>query len=143
MDFENRLSVKDNSAIKKAFAKLISLYPDLSISLCYLEISPQLKLSVFGFWMLNQSITQTNLHKRANTILIIYDPQHNNFSITKGLALDPYLPDEDFDPVIPEILSQFDSGHDLKAIQSILKRIKLSLEDSRKHVKKISKLLND
>lgn len=95
-DFAKCLSAGEREAYEASFAKISKKYPQFSFTFCLCELDERAHLNEFGFWLLN-SCPEVRGREKAridSTVLLVFDTRKKRLSVTKGYAVEAYLPDE-------------------------------------------------
>jgi uncharacterized membrane protein YgcG len=96
------LSEDARAKIEKSLFSLKKRFPQVSLSICIIDLVAESDPREFGFWMFNASKVRNEQEKvdRPWTILLLIDDQNGRASVTPGYAIEPFLNDEDWDSLL-------------------------------------------
>ena len=96
------LSEDGRDKIDRSLAVLKRKFPQVSFSICIVDLVEETDPREFGFWMFNASKVRDEHEKvsRPWTILLLIDDQNGRASVTPGYAIEPFLDDEDWGIVL-------------------------------------------
>lgn len=83
------LPPETESALFPAYEALRSKFPQVRVTLGFLTLAPQTRLSEFAFWWFNDAPGGND--ERHWHLLLVYDAHSGGLSLTPGYALEPYL----------------------------------------------------
>jgi hypothetical protein len=102
IDPQEHLSQDDRSRIGKSLTELAKKFPQPRICFCIVDLAEEVDLREFGFWMMNASPVDSpeEAKLRPWTILLLVDDINGRVSIAPGYAIEPFLNEEAWKPLI-------------------------------------------
>jgi len=96
------LSEGARGKIDKALESLKQRFPQVSLSVCIIDLVEDTDPREFGFWMFNASQVRDEQEKASRpwTILLMIDDQNGRASVTPGYAIEPFLNEEDWESLL-------------------------------------------
>lgn len=96
MDSAGRLQEKEVAAILKEFDRVEGLFPQVRLHLCVDSLPAGVDCREFGFWLMNASVPpdESELARRAWSILLTINRTARTASLTLGYGLDNFIADE-------------------------------------------------
>jgi uncharacterized membrane protein YgcG len=78
--------------------RIIKQFPQVSLSICTVELDDPISLSEFGFWMMNACGFEDGQseEQRAWSILLLIDVKRKLLSLTPGYAIEAFMDDADW-----------------------------------------------
>ncbi|MGB2010330.1 MAG: TPM domain-containing protein [Akkermansiaceae bacterium] len=92
--------------------RLVKQFPQVSLSICTVELDDPVSLSEFGFWMMNACRLQEGQgeENRAWRLLLIIDVKRELLSLTPGYAVEAFMNDADWQDalkmMIPDMIAK-------------------------------------
>ena len=123
-------------------AKVVRKFPQVGFYVCLVEMDDPVKLSEFGFWLMNASqLQQGQVEKdRAWSLLLLIDVKRGLVSFTPGYAIEAFIEDSRWEESIRQISEDLASGDYRRALLNYVKNAGLLLQQSAKDVCKKVKL---
>lgn len=102
MDYVEVIDEKLRADIYDAVGDLVNRFPQLGFYFCFLELNDPVRLSEFGFWMMNVCKLQEGQveRDRAWSMLILVDVKRGLVSLTPGYALEAFIEDSKWEEAL-------------------------------------------
>jgi len=128
--------------LASAVDKLVRKFPQVGFYFCFVEMDDPVKLSEFGFWLMNASpLQEGQVEKdRAWSLLLLIDVKRGLVSFTPGYAIEAFIEDSRWEESIHQISEDLASGDYRSALLKYVKNAELLLQQSAKDVSKKVKL---
>ena len=72
-----------------AYKKLQGRFPQVSLTLCFVELNPPLKVNELAFWLMN--VAPNPSHERAWCIVVVFDVARFEVGLAPGYGIEPFL----------------------------------------------------
>ena len=133
---------KLRSGLASAVDKVVRKFPQIGFYFCFVEMDDPVKLSEFGFWLMNASLLQEGQveNDRAWSLLLLIDVKRGLVSFTPGYAIEAFIEDSKWEESIRQISEDLAAGDYRSALLNYVKNAELLLQQSAKDVRKKVKL---
>jgi hypothetical protein len=108
----------DVKTIETAREKLHRRFPQFHFQVCTVMLPAEMKLPVFGFWLLNVSPLDENETEedRAWTVLLLINANTGDAAVIPGYAAERWLSDDDWETALSSMLKAWRSGKSATAV---------------------------
>lgn len=109
-------------ALDHALAKLARRFPQVGFHFCTVRLENPVKLTEFGFWMMNASQLEPGQQEsdRAWSMLVLLDVERGLISLTPGYALEAFIEDSKWEDALRQISRSLVEGDYRKALLSLM-----------------------
>jgi len=116
-------SDQETSAIHRQISKLRSRLPQFHWRICSVDLPPENRLRLFGFWLLNACplATDETPIDRQWTVLLTINKATNGAVVVPGYAAEPWLPDDKLQQAMDSMIPHWRKANHGKAVCAFLK----------------------
>lgn len=112
MDNAKVFNAAARSEIDHLIERLVRQFPQVSLTICTVELDDPVSLPEFGFWMMNACRLQEGQgeENRAWRILLLMDVKRELLALTPGYAIEAFMNDADWQDalkmMIPDMIAK-------------------------------------
>lgn len=118
--------------LEKARRRLGRRFPQIRWVVCAVELSPDVSLPMFGFWLMNASplAEGETREDRRWTVLCVLDPANMRASITPGYAVENWVRDDEWGKLLDVLTEVWKNDDPAHAIESMWKEAKVVIDQA-------------
>ena len=115
-----------------ALAGINRRFPQVRIHVCTLELDDPVKLTEFGFWMMNACRLEPGQEEidRAWSMLILLDVKRGLISLTPGYALEAFVEDSAWHDALTQVSEDLAGGDFRNGLLNLVRKARKLLQDA-------------